>query len=78
MVQLSSEVTLQSSSGNVNIHIPVDSHFDIDVHTSSGKVQLDHPLTITDYNDSKKVKGTVGNGGNAVQIKTSSGNIIIE
>ena len=71
---------LQTSSGSISIRLPRDAGFDLNAHTSSGGVYLDHPLTVQGKIDRRRrdVSGRVRGGGHALDVRTSSGSIRIE
>ena len=69
---------LRTGSGDVQLRLPRDASFDLDAHTSSGSINLSHPVTVQGSLGRKEVRGKVGSGGVPVQVETGSGNILIE
>jgi DUF4097 and DUF4098 domain-containing protein YvlB len=71
----------RTGSGNVELRVPKDSGFDLDATTSSGSLTVDHPVTMTIQGDVERsrrsVKGKVGGGGQALTVRTGSGDIRI-
>jgi DUF4097 and DUF4098 domain-containing protein YvlB len=73
---------IRTGSGNVDLRIPSDASFDVDVSASSGSVTLGHPVTTTVQGrvqeSRKSVVGKVGNGGPVVSVHTGSGDVRVE
>jgi DUF4097 and DUF4098 domain-containing protein YvlB len=62
----------------VHLRFPADARFDLDAHTSSGSVTVDHPVTVQGSLGRKEVRGSVRGGGVPVEVETGSGNIEIQ
>jgi DUF4097 and DUF4098 domain-containing protein YvlB len=69
---------LSASSGRVRVRLPSQGGFDLDLHSSSGRIDTSVPITITGSQSRREVKGQVRGGGPRVQVSTSSGGIIIQ
>ena len=67
--------TLDTGSGSVRVSLPADAAFDLDAESSSGGIDVDHPLTIEGRISKKHVVGTVRGGGPRLEIETGSGGI---
>jgi DUF4097 and DUF4098 domain-containing protein YvlB len=74
--------SIKTGSGNAEVRLPQDASFDLDASSSSGNLEVNHPVTTTvqgRVTDSRKsVRGKVRNGGPEVTVHTGSGNIRIE
>jgi hypothetical protein len=70
--------TVHTGSGGVHLRFPSDARFDLDAHTSSGSVTVDHPVTVQGSLGRKQVRGKVRGGGVPVEVETGSGNIAIQ
>jgi DUF4097 and DUF4098 domain-containing protein YvlB len=70
--------SIDTGSGSVRIKLPVDAAFDLDAHTGSGGINIDHPLTVQGKVSRKNLKGTVRGGGEPLTVETGSGGIRIE
>jgi Toastrack DUF4097 len=70
--------TVHTGSGGVQLRLPSDARFDLDAHTSSGSVTVDHPVTVQGSLGRKEVRGRVRGGGVPVEVDTGSGNIVIQ
>ena len=68
---------VHTGSGTVELHFPADAAFDLDAQTSSGSVNVSHPITVQGTIGRKEVRGKVRNGGVPVQVRTGSGSIEI-
>jgi DUF4097 and DUF4098 domain-containing protein YvlB len=69
---------VDTGSGSVSIKLPADAAFDLDAHTSSGGITIDHPLTIQGRVSKKRMRGDVRGGGDLLTVETGSGGIQIE
>jgi DUF4097 and DUF4098 domain-containing protein YvlB len=68
---------ISSSSGGVTLELPDDAAFELDARTSSGHIELEHPVTVQGRLSKKTIRGTVRGGGPRVEIDSSSGSIEI-
>jgi DUF4097 and DUF4098 domain-containing protein YvlB len=73
-----SEWKVNTSSGGIEIRLSGSAAFDVYAHTSSGKVTVDHPVTVQGTINPKEIRGKVRGGGPLVEAHTSSGNIRIQ
>ena len=69
---------LSTGSGPVVVRLPQQAAFDLDAHTSSGSVTVDHPITVSGRLRRNEVSGRVRGGGVALDVRTGSGSIRIE
>jgi hypothetical protein len=70
--------SVHTGSGTVQLRFPSDAAFDLEAHTSSGSISVDHPLTVQGSIGHKDIRGKVGGGGVPVDVGTGSGNIEIQ
>jgi DUF4097 and DUF4098 domain-containing protein YvlB len=68
---------LTASSGRITIRLPSDAAFDLEAETSSGDIDIDHPLTTQGSIRRNRLRGQVRGGGVRIELKTSSGSIRI-
>jgi hypothetical protein len=54
------------------------SGFDLNVHTGSGTIHSDEPITVQGSFGKHELKGTVRGGGPAVEVSTGSGDVDIK
>lgn len=69
---------LHTGSGSVELKLPSNAAFDLDAHTSSGSISVDHPVTVEGSVGRKEIRGKVRGGGVPVEVETGSGNIAIQ
>src|SRR5437870_3324517 len=70
--------SVHTGSGTVQLRFPSDAAFDLEAHTSSGSISVDHPVTVQGSMGRKDVRGKVRGGGVPVEVATGSGNIEIQ
>lgn len=72
---------IRTGSGNVELRVPSEAGFDVDVSSNSGTVVVDHPVTTTvqgRVQERKSVVGKVRNGGPTISVHTGSGDIRLD
>ena len=73
---------IRTGSGNVHVRLPANAAFDADIPTSSGKLDVDAPVTMTVEGrveeTRKRIVGKVRGGGPPLTLRTGSGDIHIE
>lgn len=74
--------SIRTGSGNVNLRLPSDAAFDVDVSSSSGTVTMGHAVVTTIQGrvqeSRKSVVGKVRGGGPTVSVHTGSGDIHVD
>ncbi len=68
---------LHSGSGNISLAVGSSTGFNLDLHTSSGSIHSDLPITVQGSIGHHELKGTVRGGGPTVEGSTGSGDIEI-
>jgi len=68
---------LHSGSGNIQMALSSSGGFNLDVHTSSGSIHSDLPITVQGTLGRHELKGAVRGGGPVVEVSTGSGDIEI-
>lgn len=69
--------SVHTGSGEVKLKLPSDAAFNLDAHTSSGSISVEHPHAVQGSVGRKEVRGRVGGGGVPVEVETGSGDIQI-
>jgi putative adhesin len=73
---------IRTGSGTVRLKLPSDAAFDADISSSSGSVDLGHPVEMTVQGrlggSRKSVQGKVHGGGPLLRVRTGSGDIHID
>lgn len=69
---------ISSGSGSINLRVPPEQNFDVNLSTSSGSIHVDRQLSLNGGEfDRHKIAARVGGGGPLVRVHTSSGSINI-
>lgn len=68
---------LHSGSGNIVMAVGNGAGFNLDVHTSSGSIHSDLPITVQGSLGKRELKGIVKGGGPSVEASTGSGDVEI-
>ena len=71
------DVHVQTGSGSVTLNLPPDAAYTLDAQTGSGSISTSQPLTVQGRVRRNHLMGTVGGGGNMVNVRTGSGSIAI-
>ena len=69
--------SLHTGSGSIRLAVGTGSGFNLDVHTSSGSIHSDLPITVQGSMGHHELKGTVRGGGPEVEVSTGSGDVDI-
>ena len=72
------EWKLEAGSGTITVHLPSDAAFDFYAHTGSGRIDSQHPITMTGSLNRHELRGQVRGGGPLLEARTGSGNINIQ
>ena len=68
---------LHTGSGSVRLAVGSANGFNLDVHTGSGSIHSDLPITVQGSMGRRELKGTVRGGGPEVEVSTGSGDVEI-
>jgi DUF4097 and DUF4098 domain-containing protein YvlB len=74
----SGEWKINCSSGNITLRLAQNAGFELAARTSSGRIDLGQPVTVSGRISPKEIHGKVRGGGPLVDLHTSSGNISIQ
>jgi len=66
-----------AASGNVTVRLPANAAFDLDAHSSSGRIDSEHPITLSGSVSRRQLRGQVRGGGPGIDVSTTSGAIRI-
>jgi len=69
---------LHTGSGGIRLAVGSGNGFNLDVHTSSGSIHSDLPITVQGSMGKRELKGTVRGGGPEVEVSTGSGDVEIK
>ncbi len=67
----------KSVSGDITLELPKDFGADVTMHTVSGDLQSDFPMTLQGRQSRRGLEGRIGSGGRDLQLSTVSGNVRI-
>ena len=68
---------LHTGSGSIRLAVGSGNGFNLDVHTGSGSIHSDLPITVQGSLGKRELKGTVRGGGPEVAVSTGSGDVEI-
>src|SRR5918911_326179 len=68
-------LTLSTVNGSVTAELPAKLDAELDLETVNGSLRTDYPLTVSGRLDPRHIRGTVGNGGRRLVVKTVNGSI---
>jgi len=70
----SSDMSLNTVSGDINLKLPDDASFDLDIKTVSGEISTKFKVLVESVKKNQ-LQGEVGDGGINIELKTISGDI---
>ena len=72
---------MHTGSGDVELHLPAEAAFDLELSTSSGTLTVDEPVMTTVQGRvqeaRRSISGKVRGGGKLITVHTGSGNVHI-
>ncbi|MBV9145682.1 MAG: DUF4097 family beta strand repeat protein [Acidobacteria bacterium] len=71
------DVNVSNHSGPIHITVPENAGFTVDARSSRGELESDFDLKVTKTGEDHVAEGTVGKGGNKLQLTTDHGTIEI-
>jgi len=73
---MASDWRIHTGSGEVEVKLPESAKFNINAHSSSGNVEVNHhPLTVQGTIKKNHIEGTVNGGGTLLEVSSGSGTI---
>ncbi len=69
---------LHTGSGSVRVRVPNQAGYEVEAHTSSGRIESNLPITVQGTISPRELHGKVRGGGAVLDLSTSSGNVYIE
>ena len=71
--KIASDWRIHTGSGEVEVKLPSDARFNINARSSSGNVEVHHPVTMQGVLKKNHIEGTVNGGGTLLDVSTGSG-----
>jgi DUF4097 and DUF4098 domain-containing protein YvlB len=68
-------LALKTVNGGIAITLPQGASADVKASTVNGDIQTDFPLTVTGKISRRRLEGTIGGGGRALELETVNGSI---
>lgn len=68
-------VEYETVNGQINLEIPDNSSADVELKTVNGGISTDFPLTIEGRFNNRRVRGSIGKGGQLLRLTTVNGSI---
>jgi len=62
-------------NGSVTLEVPAGLSADVEAATVNGSIETDFPITVQGKFGSRRLKGTIGNGGRGLDVETVNGSI---
>ncbi len=72
------EISLKSTNGSILVSLPDGIGADVRAGTTNGSISTDFPLKVQGRYNSKRVQGTLGEGGCLIDLRTTNGSITLE
>ena len=72
------DMVLTSVSGDITLLLPENISAEIDAKTTSGRISSEFNILVGGEIENRRVRGTIGEGGIQITLKTTSGDISIE
>lgn len=69
-----SQMSLQSSSGDISLFLPADIDAEVDIRTNSGRISTDFRITVEGF-EKNELQGTIGAGGILIRLRAISGDV---
>lgn len=69
------DVNIQSTNGGISVYIKSTINASIEIATTNGSISVDEALILITESSSKSLKGTIGSGGDTINILTINGDI---
>jgi len=70
-----SEMSFQSTSGDISLFVPSDIGVEVDIRTTSGRISTDLAITVEGTMGRNELQGTIGGGGIFIKLKATSGDV---
>ena len=69
---------VQTGSGSIDLKLPAKAAFTVDARSSSGSIEVNHPITVQGVQKRNQLQGKVGEGGPLLHLQSGSGEIRVD
>jgi len=69
------DMTFSSGSGSIRVMLPADFNGEVDAGSGNGSLSSDFPIQLRGRMDPQHLRGTIGNGGRLLRMRTGNGRI---
>lgn len=73
----SGDMVFTSGNGSINLEVPSDFSADVDASTGSGGISTDFPISVQGRLQRNRLRGTIGEGGRTLRLRTGNGSVSI-
>ncbi len=70
-----SQMSLQSSSGDISLFLPADIDAEVDIRTTSGQISTNFRISVEGTMEKNDLQGTIGDGGILIRLRATSGDV---
>lgn len=71
------DMVFTSGNGSINLEVPADFSADLDASTGSGGITTDFPIRVEGRLQRNRLRGTIGDGGRSLRMRTGNGSVNI-
>ncbi len=71
------DMVFTSGNGSINLEVPSDFSADLDASTGSGGISTDFPIRVEGRLQRNRLRGTIGDGGRSLRVRTGNGSVNI-
>jgi len=73
--EATSQMSLQSTSGDISLFLPAGIGAEVDIRTTSGRVSTDFRISVEGTIEKNKLQGTIGTGEILIRLRATSGDV---
>jgi hypothetical protein len=75
--QWNQTLKFRSVNGSITLDLPPDASTDVDATTVNGSINTDFPITVSGRVNPRRLTGTIGGGGRAMDLETVNGSVTL-
>ena len=73
--EATSQMSFQSSSGDISLFLPAEIGAEVDVRTTSGRISTDFRIAVEGTREKNELQGTIGTGEILIRLRATSGDV---